>query len=265
MQPTKYSTFISSLDTALRRCFFYLLAGIFYSHVELIIAVYYRTQLLDAESEIGMVEEMGVSYLSPRENIVLTALAIIDEQGLPGLRMREIARRLDMTETELKRNFRSKDELLVALVAEFARFDDRIVETARESAMPSADKIRFLMNSFLEQYENYSELVALLFSEEALRGATEASGQLREIIQGRFDFLEEIIANGQAHGELTGVVKARDLAMMIFGLVNSTTQRWRYGTDSFPLKATVMSGLDSLLQLLAPDGKVSRAGKKKGD
>lgn len=206
---------------------------------------------------------MPVSYLSQRENIVLTALEIIDELGLPGLRMREIARRMEISESELKRNFRSKDELLVALVAEFARFDERIVETARVSDMTSSDRIRFLMNSFLEQYENYSELIALLFSEEALRGATEASAELRETIQSRFDFLEEIIAQGQSKGELTGVVKARDLAMMIFGLVNSTTQRWRYGTDSFPLKMTVMTGLDSLLRLLAPDGKVSRAGKKR--
>lgn len=182
-----------------------------------------------------------------KDSIILTAIEIIDELGIHELSTRELANRQGVSEPALYRHFRSKQDIILAVIDHFSKFDSMIVETIKERKLNSREGIRFFMSSFYEYYENYPALTAIIFAYDILRYDPVIGERIKSILDARYSALNHVIKNGQQNGEISKTFISEDLSDTILGLGRSITLRWRMTNCGFPLKQRVMLALESLL------------------
>lgn len=183
--------------------------------------------------------------LLPRKDaIILTAIEIIDELGLQALSTKELAARQDIAESALYRHFKSKDAIIVAMLEYFAKFDRAIINSARKMDVSAKERIIYCVNGFVEYYENFPAITALLFFYEMLRRYNkQIQEQVEGIFQDRFAAIVEFVAAGQKQDELSTAYTPDEYADIILGASRETILRWRIGGYSFALKDKVLSVL----------------------
>lgn len=191
---------------------------------------------------------MKKSYISRKDNIILTAIEIVDELGLQGLTIREIAGRENVTEAAIYRHFKSKEEIILGVLEKYSYFDLMIKNTIVDQNYKAKEAILFFIKSYVEYYENYPAITAILFAVEAFRSETYALQRMKEILDERLSFLEQIIEDGKIQGELNNELPAENLAYLIYGMVVFMTQMWRTENYGFSLKDKTMSTLSAILK-----------------
>ena len=190
---------------------------------------------------------MKKPYLSRRESIILTSIEILDQLGVQGLTIREIAHRQEVTEAAIYRHFKSKQEIILSILDQFARYDSVIMNTVREQNYTPIDGIKFVIKSFAEYYENYPEITSVIFSYEMFRYEPEAINRIKEIYRIRQEFLSDLIKAAQNRGEINSKFDCWDFAILIQGFVNEMTNNWRISGCVFSLKDKLVSNTELLL------------------
>lgn len=192
---------------------------------------------------------MRKSYLSRKENIILTAIEIIDELGTQGLTIREISTRQEITEAAIYKHFKSKSEIILGVLESFAQFDNTIASVISEQKMSAKEGLIFIAKSFGEYYENYPEVTSILFIYDTIRNEPEAAVRIREIFNNRYDFVSRLVIQGQNDGQIDKNINSEDFSNIIIGMMESAIFRWRMNNFSFPLKEKIMQTIEALLNM----------------
>lgn len=192
---------------------------------------------------------MKNGYPGRKESIILTAIEIISDLGIQGLSTKELAGRQDITESLLYRHFKSKDEILVAVLVHFSQFDQMIMNTVLKSDSDCKTKIKQFIRLYVEYYENYPAITAILHSYHQFMNELNTKELIKEIFFRRNNFLSEIIESGKQKGEIDTYFSAEELTDIILGLTKTLTFRWRIENYSFSLKKSNLSTLEKILAI----------------
>lgn len=192
---------------------------------------------------------MKKSYLSRKDSIVLTAIDIIDKLGFQELSIRELANRQGVSEPALYRHYKSKQDIVLAVLDYYARFDSMLAGTINDRKMEAKEAIKFLMTSYMEYYENYPAITALVFAYDTLRYDEVLLARVKEIVDSRFDLVVALIEKGYEKQELKQVFESGVLAHLVLGLSRSLIMKWRMENRSFSLKQEYMGALNDLLNI----------------
>ncbi|MHB8063219.1 MAG: TetR/AcrR family transcriptional regulator [Ruminiclostridium sp.] len=98
---------------------------------------------------------MKKPFPSRRDRIILTAIEIMSDSGIQGISTKELAKRQDITESLLYRYFKSKDEIIVAVIEYYSSFDRIIMNTILKSDLTYMGKITEFIRMYIEYYENF--------------------------------------------------------------------------------------------------------------
>ncbi|MCX7749513.1 MAG: TetR/AcrR family transcriptional regulator [Clostridia bacterium] len=188
-------------------------------------------------------------YLSRKDSIVLTAIEIIDELGINELSIRELAHRQGVSEPALYRHFKSKQEIILAVLDYFSYFDDMIAKTISEKKYSAKDGIRFWVKSYAEYYENYPAMTAVLFVYDALKYDAALEKRFKDILEKRECTLTYLVEEGQRRLEIHKLFYSEDLTHTILGLTKSIIFKWRMNDYSFSLKDRILRAMESLLSV----------------
>ncbi len=187
------------------------------------------------------------AYISRKHSIVVSALEIIDILGIDGLSLRELAKRQGIVEGALYKHFKSKDEILLAVINYHARHDLNIMSTIENSNTTPKESIMFFIKSFAELFESEPAMTCIVSSYEVLLDDSSVVKRVKEIFTSRSDYLTHLVEKGQKEGSICADFSGEDLSDMIIGLLRTITLKWRMSNYSFPLKARVASALELLL------------------
>lgn len=187
------------------------------------------------------------SYITRRHSIIVSALEIIDMLGVEGLSLRELAKRQGVVEGALYKHFGSKEEILLAVVDYYSRYDSKIINTIKNSCMTPKEGIKFYISAFAEQYESEPAMTCISNSFEVLLDDNQVVKRVKEIFISRSDFLTQLVEEGQTNGDINCNFSSEDLSDIIMGLLRTITLKWRISNYSFPLKSRVVSALEVLL------------------
>jgi AcrR family transcriptional regulator len=141
---------------------------------------------------------MGIGQIDERQDktharILEVALELIAKQGFAATSTREISERLGFTKAALYYHFRTKDELLTAIVAPAMAHLSGVVEG--KSALPAASPRRELLASYVDLVATHEELIRVLSEDPSVanRPALLAAGPLYEcltqLLSGRAGYL----------------------------------------------------------------------------
>ncbi|MBI5632943.1 MAG: TetR/AcrR family transcriptional regulator [Nitrospirae bacterium] len=176
-----------------------------------------------------MIKNTGkVSTDIRRDQIANAALRIIGQKGASGLTTALLAQEAGISEANLYRHFRSKDEILELTVDKIAVGLSRNLQNVFRirSADPALVKLKRIFTLHLDYVEKNEGIPRLVFSEELHSGNEKLKEKLLTSITAYAAELETFIRQGQRDGFIKKTVQPKAAAFMLIGMVQITILRW---------------------------------------
>lgn len=193
----------------------------------------------------------------PRERLIRTALAVLTDQGLEGLSLRNVARRAGVSHGAPRRHFASFADLLAEVAAHGFRLLSEAIEKSAAQLAPGAGAIARLRTgsrAYVECAVANPALFALMFRPELLDA--ENASYVRD---GAAAF-ERVVVQVRAAQD-AGWHPQRDtrvLAGVVWASLHGLATLWAQGALSGPIpRASLDDALTTALELLldgAPGG-----------
>ncbi|MDD2501345.1 MAG: TetR/AcrR family transcriptional regulator [Geobacter sp.] len=158
--------------------------------------------------------------------IVQAALGVIGRLGVSGLTIHEVAVAASMSEANIYRHFRNKQDVIRAAV-EFigGQVTSRAAQLAASSGKPM-DKLEKVIVAHTEMIAKNPGIPRLLFSD----GGIVTGGKIAQVMNSRIDgflaTLTGLIEAAEAEGVLREGVAARETAATILSMIQFSVVRW---------------------------------------
>ncbi|WP_411682643.1 TetR/AcrR family transcriptional regulator [Clostridium thailandense] len=191
---------------------------------------------------------MCKNYIKRKEKIIISAIKILDELGIHGLTIRELAKQEGISEPAIYRQFHGKKDILIAIVKRFSEYDNAIKNTIIQHNMSPKEAILYFAEAYATYYHSYPEIASILFSFDLYKYESEIKKEMQDIINDRLAFITEIIKNGQTIKVFDDNIDAKDFAELILGVIWSMTYNWKLEDSNRDLKEHIMRALNWLLR-----------------
>lgn len=196
-----------------------------------------------------------------RQQLFAAALSCFSEHGYAATSVQEIVDAAKVSKPALYYYFKDKADLFQAVVdsAHDERF--RLMQEAAARGRTVQEKLEIILGDIFEYSLRNRELMRLTFA-TAFAGANDAPirCQCRQKGRRNFDYLVSLIQEGLASGEFTSEFTAEELAMGIYGQLNSYVMIRILAPDC-PLDRTTAK---RVLQLFLAGAANRSTGKRNG-
>lgn len=171
-----------------------------------------------------------------QQQIIDVSLELISENGIQGLTIKNLAKKIGFSESAIYRHYENKIEILVAILNYFKENTERIFVTELKS---DEDAITKIQNLFINQFRIFTKspsFLAVIFSEELFRNEAILSERVAQIMNNNLDTLTQIIEIGQTKGEVRDDIEASHLALVVMGSLRLFVKKWQISNHSFDLR-----------------------------
>lgn len=168
-----------------------------------------------------------------RTQIVQAALRIIGSRGLGALTTAAIAKEVGISEANLYRHFKNKEEILNVMTEEIGAGLEENLKTVTTGS-PVA-RLKEIYRLHLEYIEKNDGIPRLVFSEQLHMRLPHIRNKLLEKINAYSRKLSEIIKEGQKDGQIKEGLNPQAASMILIGMVQITTLKWSLSGFSFSL------------------------------
>ena len=193
---------------------------------------------------------MDISINQRREYIVLTAVELLHENGAGHVSTKEIARRLGISEAMVFKIFPKKNDIMIAVLDHFARYDKDIMITASEKCENSYEAILFIANSLLTYYENYPAIISVYQIMVTAKGNPELEKRSEEICNNRLECYKQLILKAQRDGRMNETLDPELVADCLIFIFRGMCSKWRHMDCGFPLKDRTNKAIELYLSAL---------------
>lgn len=187
--------------------------------------------------------------LHTKERLILSTIEVISEQGLQGLTTREVAKRQGISESTIFKHYKSKNELIFAVLEYFSQYDQVITESLGMKVLKPIEAITYFVEAYVTYYSNYPEITAIVLSYEGLLHEVELNDVVRRIFTKRVNTIQGLIEEAKRQNEISSDVDTESLADLIIGLERMVILRWRINNYSFSLKDQTLTTLKMVLDI----------------
>ena len=170
-----------------------------------------------------------------RHQIVQMARQIVGTRGMASFTIQELAKEVGVSEGAIYRHFKSKDEILIALIHDIER---SLLDAISDSARPHDGALAKLRHLELRHFSASERRkgVAFVIIAEALRFADAPVKQAtRQMVERYLESIEAILKNGIRKDEINNTVDARAAALMYFGMIQASVTLWSFNNRAHPL------------------------------
>lgn len=164
-----------------------------------------------------------------REELVDHALDVIREHGLAGLTVRRLAERVGFTEGAMYRHYRSKSELMAAVVATLReRLLGPIRELAADRSRPVAERMTALIQRHVGLVLDTDGLPLLMVIEAAAAQDEVVLTEVRELLRSYGQILHDLLAELPPDPARPS---AAELSLPLMGFAAAVALRHRVAPD----------------------------------
>jgi AcrR family transcriptional regulator len=170
-----------------------------------------------------------------REQIVEAALALIANQGLRRLSIAAVARRVGLVPSGIYRHFKSKDELLAAVLD---RIERRLLANVEEARKESEDPMERLKGVLMRHIRFLREgkvisIPRMIFSEDVRTDGPERKQRVLQLFTSYIGQVSQIVRQGQSEGRIRQDVDVQTITMMLFGIIVPAGILWHLTEGGF--------------------------------
>lgn len=164
---------------------------------------------------------------SRQMEIIEAATRLISERSIQELTIKNLSTRIGVTEAAIYRHFRSKVDILVAILEQFKGHGELV---RREALRRDTGPIELLEFIFLTHIRNFIEkpyLADVMFSEEIFQNEDRLADMVRSMMQQNFDAFVTLMSQGQRAGSIRKDIDAVELTTIFVGTLRMLVTRWR--------------------------------------
>jgi AcrR family transcriptional regulator len=168
-----------------------------------------------------------------QEQITQAALSLINTNGLRGLSVAGVARRVGLVPSAIYRHFKGKDQIIDAtLELIFARLLENVTKVRREVSDPFERLKQILVRHVGLILENHA-IPRIIFSEEVYSGNSDRKARLHRNIEAYLMKISEIVRQGQQDKHIRNDVDPATISVMFLGIIQPAAILWHISDESF--------------------------------
>jgi len=168
-----------------------------------------------------------------RQQIAEAALALVAGQGLKRLSVAAVARQVGLVPSGIYRHFKSKDEILSAVLD---RIEQRLlanVRAAREENDDPLDCLRDVLMRHIRFIREGRAIPRIIFSDEVHAGNPQRKQRVFQIFTRYTGRVAEIVRLGQRQGRIRRNLDVQTVTMMLFGIIVPAGILWHLTEGGF--------------------------------
>lgn len=185
-----------------------------------------------------------------QQEIIETALDLINERGIQGLTIKNLSKKLGITEPAIYRHFENKIQILVALLDLLKHKTGIIFEAELNSDEKAVQKIERLFKKHFKLFAEMPSMASVVFSEEIFRNEEKLTTKIAEVIEHNNQTVLAILEEGQKKNEVRDDINAGHLVIFIMGALRLFVKKWQFAGFSFNLEKEGDKLIESVKNLI---------------
>jgi len=194
--------------------------------------------------------------MSPRPNvtdertsqIITAAEDVFTKKGFAEARMDDIAEETGLSKGTLYNYFKSKDDLIIAILDRIFQREFKAFEQSDISSMSAIDAIRLFTDTVAKDIKLMLRLMPVAYEFLALAFRNKTVQKALKVYMNRYmDILVPIIQNGIESGEFKKV-DAREVAIAMGAILEGTILIWVYDRSLVNPEVHIRSGIKFLME-----------------
>ncbi len=186
-----------------------------------------------------------------KEEIINTAMTIINEQGFLAFTTRRLAKKIGVSEPALYRHFKNKDDIIVGIIS---KMDSLWQEVQKQVSLVDepTEKLQVFMKIHFSYIENNPDIVAILFADEYIRRNKVVAVHLEKVQMKRFEYLLQLLSDGMNNGDFVKY-DPQIMVVIILGAIRAAVLNWVKANHSFSLAPAGDKVIATFLKILTID------------
>jgi len=189
-------------------------------------------------------------FTDRQQEIMEHAIDLIAEKGIQGMTMKNLSKRLGITEPAIYRHYENKIDILLSLLEYFTATTSGIFQEQFNSELKAIERIEIIFQKHFEAFVKTPALVAVIFSEEIFRNEQVLSDRVKQIMEHNAAAIARIIEAGKQKGEISSAISTQQLTTIFMGSLRLLVKKWQMNGFSFDLSTEGEELFQTLYQLI---------------
>ena len=189
-------------------------------------------------------------FTNRQEEIIVTSIDLIAKNGIQGLTIKNIARKVGVSEPAIYRHFNSKIDILLGILSYFRDRISLMLEGINSSQLSSTQQLESIFLDHFKRFTHSPALASVIFSEEIFQNDKRLSEETLSIMKLNQGRILAIIKEGQKNGEIRADIPEEQLSLIIMGALRIIVTRWRLTGFQFNLEEEGRILWNSLITLI---------------
>jgi AcrR family transcriptional regulator len=165
--------------------------------------------------------------LSERQlEIIDVSIEIIAEQGIQGLTIKNLSKKIGISEPAIYRHFDSKTEILLTILDNFMEMATFMGEAMKDNNNTALSKIEFMFLRIIDIFIDTPSYISVIFAEEVFKNEEVLKRKIISILNLNEQTVENIIKSGQEKGEVRNDINYKTLALIVMGTLRFRIKQW---------------------------------------
>lgn len=182
--------------------------------------------------------------------ILLVALELIGEKGIQGLTIKNISKKIGISEPAIYRHFASKTDILLGVLSNFKEMAAMLSEMMENYNATASEKTSFLFSRMLDLFSETPSMVSVIFSEEIFKNDEVLKSKIVEVVNLNAHTIENIILKGQSENNMRTDIDATNLTLIAMGSFRLLVKKWDLNNHNFNLKEEGKNLLEILNKIM---------------
>lgn len=191
-----------------------------------------------------------------QQQITEAALHVIGQKGINGATTAEIAAATGISEGNLYRHFRSKEEIIKAIIDKIGTDLSSILTSATEIDDP-VKKLELIFNRHISYIEGHVGIPRTIFSEETIVVNENLRVKIGSTISNYFQGVKKIVEQGQRDGLIDLEMDSLAIVSMFIGTIHFLVTRWMMSNFSLVLTDEVDGLWKNIEKAICRGGKLN--------
>jgi AcrR family transcriptional regulator len=174
-----------------------------------------------------------------REQIARAALSLIASQGVSGLSIAAVARRVGLVPSAIYRHFKSKGAVLDAVIDHVEGRLLTNVDAATGEAADALESLQRLLARHVRMIRENEGIPRLVFSEDTYAACPGRKAKVFAMIRRYLTAVAGIVERGQNEGRIRPEFPAPTVALMFLGLIQPAAILWHMSEGNFDVTREV--------------------------
>lgn len=186
-----------------------------------------------------------------QQEIIDVSLEIISTMGIQALTIKNLSKRIGISEPAIYRHYENKISILIAILDFFKTNGEIMFSKLSQSSESPMKKIENIFQGYFEIFQQKPSLISVISSEEIFRNEPILQKKIYDIMNKNIEVVNALVEEGQLKGEIKAEIESKYLTLIIIGSLRMLIKRWQMGDKTFNHKKEVNNFFNTIKSLIS--------------